>query len=386
MKRPANYWIMDEFLRQGSEARNPDVLGIALETGVKWGHNRVVGQRSRSYFALSREWSKMAHKMKRMGEDALKDGHRQTAFESFYLAALYFCKAQWSVLEDSDELIDLHATKNECYDKVIELSPHPIKRVEVPFNGKSLPALLHLPSEEGEFPLVVRVPGMDQTKEEVVNVMNNIYARRGMATLAVDGPGQGETLAVRKLKVDIENYDQAGKAVMDKMQTEPKIQHHNISVFGNSFGSYWAPRIAANDSRYKSCVSALAAVEPGMKTIFKESYPTFRLRFKFMAGIEDDDEFDSFISKMDLSYAEKKLSCPVLFVAGSLDQLCPVKYVRQFHDRMVNENKLFIIYEGEFHPLGRVAPEMFNLISDWLSDIALNKETKTGWYEIPSAL
>lgn len=377
-------WIMDAFARGGIEARNPDAIGLLLETGLRWGHSTAATGKARSLAGLSHEWLKMAKRLEKIADEAARAGHKITAHESYYLASLYYCRAQWPLWEDSDELVEIHQSKNRCYDKVIELSPYPIKRVEIPFEGKTLPALLHLPSEEGKFPLVVRVPGMDQVKEEAVNATNNVYVKRGMACLTVDGPGQGESVGVRKIRVDLENYDRAGKAIMDEMVKHRSVQPDKISVFGNSFGSYWAPRIAAYEHRYISCAAALAAVEPGMSTIFNEAYPSFRLRFMYMAGIDDDDEFDAFISQMDINKVSPKIECPVLFVAGNVDQLCPVKYVRQLYDSIGSPVKKFVIYDREFHALGRVAQEAYNVIGDWLSDSVNGKPLDSGWTEVPS--
>lgn len=377
-------WVIDQLLRTGgSDARDPDVIGMHLEWGVKWGHANAVNKGVRSFAMLTDKWGQMAKKVREQGRRAEKEGHPYTALDNYFMATQYYCRAQWSVWEFNDELRDLNRAKNECYDKVVELSEYPMERLEIPFGKKSLPAVLHLPSKQGRYPLVVLFPGMDQSKEQVVNALNNRYVRRGVACLAVDGPGQGESLAMREILVEQDSFDRAGKAAMDVISKHKNVRPDRISVFGNSMGSYWAPRVAAADDRYIACAAQAACVQPGMKTIFGEAYPPFRHRFMFMAGIEDDEEFDEFAEGMTLEGVAEKIKVPFLFVAGKYDQLCPVKYTRELYGR-IKSPKLFMVFDGEFHSLGKVAPEACDFVADWTVDRLNGKPVrKTGWVEVP---
>lgn len=230
---------------------------------------------------------------------------------------------------------------------------------------------------------MVLVPGMDQTKEESVNVVTSEYIKRGLAVLTVDGPGQGESLGVRKINVKQDSFDRAGRAIYKKISTHRSIIKGKIAVFGNSMGSYWAPRMAAKTPEYAACVAALACVEPGMRTIFRRSYPSFRLRYMFMAGINEDEAFDEYAAHMSLDDVDTVLKCPFLFVTGKYDQLCPVAYVRRLYDRM-KAPRQFCVYDGEFHPMGKVAGEVYDLVSDWIQDRLAGKPMKQGWYEVPA--
>jgi len=71
---------------------------------------------------------------------------------------------------------------------------------------------------------------------------------RGHEFFAIDGPGQGESLA-RKIWVDEENYGRAGKAAIDYLVKRPEVDPDRIGIHGISMGSYWGPLIAIHDSR-----------------------------------------------------------------------------------------------------------------------------------------
>jgi hypothetical protein len=48
-------------------------------------------------------------------------------------------------------------------------------------------------------------------------------------------------------------------------------------------------------------VVGLACFEPGFRTIFEEGSPSFKNRFMFMAGYDDEARFDAFMRGFDLN-------------------------------------------------------------------------------------
>src|SRR5207247_673038 len=62
---------------------------------------------------------------------------------------------------------------------------------------------LRRPSPAGRYPLVLLLPGLDSTKEEFFH-WENVFLTRGLATLSLDGPGQGETGEKMPIRPDYE--------------------------------------------------------------------------------------------------------------------------------------------------------------------------------------
>src|SRR3972149_3721336 len=60
-------------------------------------------------------------------------------------------------------------------------------------------------------PLALLLPGLDSTKEEFFS-WENVFLARGLATLSLDGPGQGETGYTTHIRPD---YEGAGTIVLD---------------------------------------------------------------------------------------------------------------------------------------------------------------------------
>ena len=103
-------------------------------------------------------------------------------------------------------------------------------------------------------PLVLLIPGLDSTKEEFFH-WENVFLARGMATLSMDGPGQGETGFTLPIRAD---YEVAVAALLDDLsaRAEPRIDLTRVGAAGVSLGGYYAPRAAAFEPR----IRAVAAI------------------------------------------------------------------------------------------------------------------------------
>ena len=100
--------------------------------------------------------------------------------------------------------------------------------------------------ERKKAPTIIYVPGMDLHKENGINYMNNPFVRRGMNCLAIDGPGQGESL-MRKIWVNEENYGRAGTAAIDYLVNRPEVDPEKIGIHGTSFGLTLKDQISDRD-------------------------------------------------------------------------------------------------------------------------------------------
>ncbi len=128
-----------------------------------------------------------------LAEDAAAHGRRLTAGEAWARAtvAYHFAKFVWMVdpqlsRSAADKAVAAMARTHEYLDPAAE-------RLEVPARrGPRGRATCAGPAGEDRPPLVLLVPGLDSTKEEFFR-LENVFLDRGMATLSMDGPGQGES-------------------------------------------------------------------------------------------------------------------------------------------------------------------------------------------------
>ena len=172
--------------------------------------------RAHNYRMLPKMWRKGAEHHEALAKTAHARGHNQTATEHYDKAIDAYRMAQHPIFYDDNPIkLDLYAKLCEMVDARTEVADYPIERVEVPFDdGTTISCLLHLLPDRRKAPIVVYVPGMDQTKEVLPKAAKNLAIERGMHMISIDGPGQGSS-NIQKIRAVGDNYERAGAAVID---------------------------------------------------------------------------------------------------------------------------------------------------------------------------
>jgi dipeptidyl aminopeptidase/acylaminoacyl peptidase len=362
-------WLLDQVIQTRGLDWDQGRTGKILRNcgpGVQ-GEIQEISRRVQKFVDIPREFARAATRRENLAREAEQAGHLVDAREHYYIASTFYTNAMWAVYEDGNENRSAWAErKRVCYDKFIQYAGRPVERVELPYQGKSIAALLHLPPNKKaneKVACVLYIPGMDGVKED--NPMHNDpLLERGVAVLAIDGPGQGETRE-RGIKCTASNYQDAGKLACDYLVTRPEIDPDRLAIMGSSMGSYWGPRVAAVEPRFKACAVSGVNVEPGQNTIFNSASPTFKLNYMYMAGYDDEAAFDEFAKTLTLREVAPMIRCPYLIVAGEDDDLCPIEFVHQFMDA-ISGPKVLMVYEGEKHSIRN--PRARALLVDWLVD------------------
>ena len=331
----------------------------------------------KKYNDVSGEYAKFAVKREEMAKRAEDEGHLITAGEYYFAASFLYGCAMFPIHEDDDkENIAYNAKKVECYNKFIKYSRRPVERVELPFEGKSLPGLLHLPANRsGKVPCVLDMIGMDGFKEQSNSLHADKHLERGMAVFAIDIPGHGESL-INKIRCNPETVVRAGKVAVDYLVKRPEIDADKIAVSGISFGSFWSILIAAHDSRMKAVAGRLFCHEPGFNTIFNCAQPPYKARFIWMAGYENEDEFDKFAQTLTWKGLAAKIKCPFLMAGGEWDELSPLEYTYDLYNEVKTPKKL-VVFEGQTHSLHHAYVDASTIVADWLRDRLDGKPMKS---------
>lgn len=365
-------WIADRFFRLMGRScffwDNPEeAVGAGIGRGANYFDLKDTAARIKCLDEYPKENIRTAGRLEKLGTREEDAGHRETACDYYYRACHFYVNAAWGIFDsDNEELAWLTDKIRLTFDKVIRYNRYPMERVEIPFEGRSLPGVLTLTPERKKAPTILLVPGMDLHKENLTNHLNNAYVARGMNTLAIDGPGQGESL-LRKIWVDEENYGRAGSAAIDVLVKRPEVDADRIGLHGISMGTYWGPLIAIHDSRVKA-LSTHASCQYDKDHIFNETSPNFRLRFMWMAGNLGDEEFDRMAARMTLEGRESKISIPHIIFHGEFDHLTNTEEVYRYFDRLASEIKELRIYENEYHGISRFTDEVATMSADFLRD------------------
>ena len=337
---------------------------------------QALKQQIQKYDDMARVFAQGARAQELAAREALKQQHKVTARNHFFIAAVMYGAAQWPIAANTEFNLVLARKKRECYDQFASLAAWHVERVDLPFGGKKVSAYLHLPPgyEKGQrVPCIVDTAGMDGFKEMVVALEDDPLLSRGFAVLAIDVPGQGESLT-SEIWWDHKTFPQLAPTVFDYCESRAEIDPSKIYVMGNSYGSYWASLLAASEPRFAACGVLMTCFEPGGFSMMDTASPTFRLRQMYMTNIHDEAAFNAYCKTMNNDALIAGLRCPYLVCAGEDDQL---SYISDTYTYMnaVKAPKTLVVYQGENHGLhsrrsGQMGPEAFTVVADWFLERA----------------
>ena len=262
-------------------------------------------------------WSARAAIHEKLGEEALDDGFGLSAGEHFERAGLLFHFAKFLFAVDP---VQMKAAHRKAVDGRTRALPHlrpPGERVAIPFEGSRLMGILRRPRGEARPPVVIMCVGLDSTKEEMGTNEAN-YLGRGMATLAFDGPGQGEAEYEFPLRGDFES---AVTAVVDWIETREDLDAARIGVWGVSMGGYFAARAAAFEKRLKACISISGPYDygPKLKHMPEISQDTFRMR----SHGKTKEDAQAVADTLTLKHMDARIDCPLFVLTGANDRITP---------------------------------------------------------------
>ncbi|MCC6532714.1 MAG: alpha/beta hydrolase [Burkholderiales bacterium] len=262
-------------------------------------------------------WSRFAAAAEGRGVDALAKSLTRTAATELARAALYYHYAQNLFYDDERIKRATHDRKVAAFARAAPLLDPPLERVEIAFDGIMLPGYLRVPRGVRKPACVILLGGLDTTKEDYLGV-NDLCAARGLATLAFDGPGQGETLFRMRWRAD---FERSIAAVLDYLETRSEIDSARIGIIGRSTGGFYAPKIAALDARIRAAVAWGAMYHLRNLATIPE---VTREGFVYVCGSRDVGAALEFFRCIDLEGFAGRITCPLMVVHGGLDTITPI--------------------------------------------------------------
>jgi pimeloyl-ACP methyl ester carboxylesterase len=311
-------------------------------------------------------WTVVADEHVELAEEAQDAGRMRTAGEAYLRATLclHFGKFVW-VLDG-----DRHRAATERAVATLRqahayLDPA-AERIEAALGDGRLAANLRRPPGgigaprpgAAAAPLVVIIPGLDSTKEEFFH-LENVFLARGMATLSMDGPGQGESASRLPIRPD---YEVAVAAMLDALGGRDGIDTERVGACGVSLGGYYAPRAAAFEPRIRAVAGVSGPYNWG--ALWDRLPPLSRETFVFKSGARDDEDARARALELDLEGVMSRVTQPALFATGKLDRIIPWQQT----ERMAREatRAEFVLYEQGTHVCSNVPHRYRPLVADWM--------------------
>jgi len=345
-------------------------------------------QRQHEPDAWHEEWCAMGRRLEKQAEQAAAERHEMTAGNYYLRAGMYYFTGERFVYPGGQKR-DIGRKAIELQTKGILLRYPNVEKVEVPFESRNpaapsadtLPALfMKAPGVSGRAPTVVVFNGMDNCKEMSVLFAGLEFAKRGWHTLAIDGPGQGESLRLRDLYAR-HDYEVPGTAAYEYVAARPDVDRKKVVVMGYSFGGYYAARIAAFEKRYAAGVAMsalhwdLAAWQAEIKRK-QEADPkgtaqsTFHFRW-VMGCIDDGNAAIEKAKKFSLAGVAEQITGPFLIVHGQDDKVVPVASAHKVYEAIGSPRKHLKILSaeegGSCHAQADNRQVGIDYIADWIS-------------------
>lgn len=306
-------------------------------------------------------WIECAALREREAEALEREGRRLSAAEGFVRAALAYHFAQFVYHEDPALKRQAQERKVACYARALPGLRPPGERVAISYEAGELPGVLRFPGggAKGRAPLVLLISGLDSTKEEF-HTLEAVLHARGLATLAFDGPAQGER-ADLPLRPD---YEHVVSAVVDFAARDGRVDPGRIGALGVSLGGYYCPRALAAERRLRAGVAAggfydMAGFWSSLPALTRQG-----LRHAFQAGSEA--EAGERARALSLRGRLRGLDRPLLIIAGERDRLLPAEDSRRMAEEAGAAAELVVYPEGS-HVCNNIPFLWRPLAADWLA-------------------
>lgn len=310
-------------------------------------------------------WSAEGERHADMAVAAAKQGHGLTAGEAYARASLFYHFGQFMAFDDLEAKTRAAARKVELFRRAAPLLDPPGELVDIPFETGVMRANLRLPQSQGLCPLAIIIPGSDSTKEEFPAFERHFLAR-GIATLSVDGPGQGEGRSFGPLRPD---FAPAVAATIKSLDGRPRLNGATALV-GMAFGGHLALRAAASIDRLVAVVSIngffdLAHLWPSLPKVYQDN-------MRFTLG-----EADVVARAGQFTLAARASpKVPALILHGGRDKIFPPAEAEKCAAFCRGEADVHIFPSGN-HVCNNIPWLYRPLVADWLADRFRNPP-KTG--------
>jgi dipeptidyl aminopeptidase/acylaminoacyl peptidase len=332
------------------------------------------------------EWTRMGDIVEARGRDAERAGHNQTAVSCFLRATRYYHTGERFLQPKNERGMQVYAKAVQTFRDAARYIRAPrIEPVEVPYRGKSLPALLVHPDPAvtggKPAPAVVYFDGFDVTKELQYGYGVADLAARGIGSLIVDGPGNGESVRFRDLPL-IAETEKYATAAYEYLAGRKEVDPKRIGVMAISLGGYYAPRAASLEPRFACCIAWGAQwdyydtwkrrfdlLDSG--TVPSLSVPPEHLMWVF--GVDSREAAMKKLEGFRLDGIVQKMRCPFLLTHGAGDEQIPLAIAEKCFAAVGSEHKTLKVFtreEGGFHhcqvddvTIGT------NFMWDWAADV-----------------
>jgi hypothetical protein len=210
-------------------------------------------------------WQGLAARITRIADEAQAAGHRVSAREAYLRASVYHAAVLPSVdgIEDPEPVLQAaFGEHRRCFEAYVALLDVPGEKVEIPYEGSTLPGYFFAPAADGVArPTLILNNGSDGAVTTLWPAFGSGAVDRGYNVLVFDGPGQQSMLFDRGVPFR-PDWEHVITPIVDHLIERADVDHDRIVIYGISQAGYWVPRALAFEHRL-----AAAVVDPGVDDV-----------------------------------------------------------------------------------------------------------------------
>ena len=296
-----------------------------------------------------------------LGETALSRGRSLSASEAFQRASWCYHLGKFLWFEDSELHAELRDASVRVYRRALPHLDPPAERLEIPFEGHFIPGHIRRAKTPGRPPLVIIVPGLDSSKEELFAIEED-FLRRGLATLTIDGPGQSENSVHFAIRPEWETV--ITPLLDDLSGGDLGVDLDRVGLMGISMGAIYGPRAAAHEKRLRAVVALSGPYNLG--DCWHALNPLTKGGYIFYTKSADEAEAKKKADALNLEGMLHLVTQPLLVIHGAKDRLFPPAQA----ERIAREapHATLVMYPDGNHVCNNIAYKYRPLMADWLAD------------------
>ena len=306
-------------------------------------------------------WRRVGDEHRGLADAAARAGHMVTATEAYQRAAWCYHLGKFLWFEDEslhDELSELTVA---TYAKAVAHLDPSGERFEAPFESAVIPGILRRPRRVERAPLVILVPGLDSVKEELFAIENE-FLKRGLASLSIDGPGQGENAPRFPIRAD---WATVVTPLLDQLASRDRgVDLGRVGLMGISMGGIYGPHAAAKEKRLRALVALAGPYD--LSECWSALNPLTKGGYVHYTKSQDEREAFERSKALTLRGVLKHVLCPLLVIHGGRDRLFPPEQA----ERIVHEapNATLLLYPEGNHVCNNIPYKYRPAMADWMRE------------------
>jgi alpha-beta hydrolase superfamily lysophospholipase len=205
-------------------------------------------------------WHSLGLRLFTLGEELQEAGRFDGASGAYLRAANYLAVAVNSA--EKDTLIPTFRQYAAAWDGFIDTTVYAAERVDIPYEGSTLPGYLVSPADDGEArATVILNNGSEGSHAALWGSTAHAALARGYAVLFFDGPGQQSMLFERAVTLR-HDWEHVVTPVVDFLLGRTDVDGDRLAIYGTGQGGYLVPRALAFEKRI-----AAAIIDPAVTDV-----------------------------------------------------------------------------------------------------------------------